>query len=328
LFRHIKGEIDAARETMGRFLLTGSQSFLLMEGIADSLAGRCVWFEMENLSLAELSAAGILKREPKVDWLGLLARGQFPELWKSPDLPAEDFLSTYLATYLERDVRQVLNVVRLRDFERFMRILAGRSAQLLNKTEIAKDVGVSPKAVNDWISVLETSGQIALVEPWFRNFGKRIVKTPKLYFRDSGLLCRLLGLDAPSLARSPFLGAVWETFVFAELRKLAAVDPRRPRFWYYRDVQAREIDFVIETGGRLNFVEVKWTESPEPRDWATIDKISRELAASGAPEGNGRHWVVSRSLATGMLAPGIHAASPFEAKALLEPATSPWEGRT
>ena len=110
----------------------------------------------------------------------------------------------------------------LRDFERFIRILAARSGSLLNKTEVARDVGVSIKAIGDWVSVLEASGQIVLLEPWFSNFGKRIVKTPKVYFRDSGLLCFLLGLDENSLAGSPFLGPVWESFVFSEMRKTVA----------------------------------------------------------------------------------------------------------
>jgi hypothetical protein len=291
-----------------------------MAGVSESLAGRVALFELENLALAELSSAGIVgMAKDEVDWATLLVRGQFPELWKRPEIPTADFHASYLATYLERDVRQILKVTNLRDFERFMRILAARSGQLLNKAEVAKDTGVSPKAITDWIAVLEASGQIVLLEPWFRSFNKRIVKTPKVYFRDSGLLCRLLGLDSASLLVSPFLGAVWETFAFAELRKLAAVDPRRPRFWYYRDQVAREIDLVVETGGRLNFVEVKWTEGPEPRDWATIERISTELAAARAPEGNGQHWVISRSPAGGELAPGIRGCTPFEAASVLEP---------
>lgn len=185
--------------------MTGSQSFLLMKEVSDSLAGRCVWFELENLALAELIQGQVVD-PARPDWLRLLVRGQFPELWKLPNMPSADFHRSYLATYLERDVRQILNVTSLRHFERFIRLLAARSGQLLNKTELAKDVGVSTRAIGDWLAVLEASGQIVFLEPWFRNFGKRIVKSPKVYFRDSGLLCSLLGLDEASLARSPFLG--------------------------------------------------------------------------------------------------------------------------
>ncbi|MEI6387055.1 MAG: ATP-binding protein [Spirochaetota bacterium] len=323
LFRHIKAAVDADRDSMGRFILTGSQSFTLMQGISDSLAGRCVWFELENLALAEIRDPGdsasrfLLGDAP--DWPSLMVRGQYPELWKRLDLPHGDYFAAYIATYLERDVRQILRVTSLRDFERFMRLLAARSGQLLNKAELAKDVGVSPRAIADWIAVLEASGQIVLLEPWFRNFGKRIVKSPKLYFRDSGLLCWMLGLDARTLPSSPFIGAVWEGFVFAELRKLAAVDSARPHFWFYRDQASREIDLVIEVGGRLNFVETKWTESPAPRDYLTITKIAVELAASGAAEGPGRHWLVSRSPARGEMAAGIWATDPLGAASLLEP---------
>jgi predicted AAA+ superfamily ATPase len=321
LFRHIKAAIDADRDAMGRFILTGSQGFSLMQEVSDSLAGRCIWFELENLALAEIRdprAAGAATRlaEPP-DWPALIVRGQFPELWKRPDIPGGDWYAGYLATYLERDVRQILNVTSLRDFERFVRLLAARSGQLLNKAELAKDVGVSPKAIGDWIGVLNASGQIVLVEPWFRSFNKRIVKTPKLFFRDSGLLCWILGVDERNLPTSPFVGALWEGFVFAELRKLAAIHPRRPRFWFYRDQASREIDLIVEVGGRLNFIEVKWTESPEARDYATIVRVAAELEASGAPEGNGQHWLVSRSRASGQLAPGIRGGGPLDAAAML-----------
>ena len=139
---------------------------------------------------------------------------------------------------------RILNVTSLRDFKRFVRVLAARYGRLLNKTEVARDVGVSVKAVGDWVSVLEASGQIVLLELWFSNFGKRIVKTPKVYFRDSGLLCFLLGLDERSLPGSPFLGSVWESFVFAEMRKIVASLGDPTRFWFCRDQGDREIDFL------------------------------------------------------------------------------------
>lgn len=219
LFRHVKTRIDRDRNRNGRFILNGSQGFTLMNGVSESLAGRCAAAELENLSFQELSAQGLVQGNP---WIHIMSRGQFPELWRDPGIPSRDFHSSYLAAYLERDVRQLLNVTSLRDFERFIRMLAARSGSLLNKTEVARDVGVSIKAIGDWVSVLEASGQIVLLEPWFSSFGKRIVKTPKVYFRDSGLLCFLLGLDENSLAGSPFLGPAWESFVFSEMRKTVA----------------------------------------------------------------------------------------------------------
>ncbi|MBN2510630.1 MAG: DUF4143 domain-containing protein, partial [Spirochaetales bacterium] len=159
---------------------------------------------------------------------------------------------------LERDVRQILNVTSLRDFERFIRALAPRSRQLLNKTDLARDAGVSVKAINDWLRVLQASNQVILLEPWFRNTSKRVVKTPKVYFCDSGLLCFLLGVTAKNFPAAPFVGQIWVTLVFAELRKQNQTRDNPSVFWYYRGQAAREIEFIIEKGGNLSFLECKW----------------------------------------------------------------------
>jgi predicted AAA+ superfamily ATPase len=201
-------------------------------------------------------------------------------------------------------------VTSLRDFERFIRLLAARSGQLLNKTELAKDVGVSIRAIDDWLAVLEASGQIVFLEPWFGNFGKRIVKSPKVYFRDSGLLCSLLGLDESSLARSPFLGAVWEGFVFAEFRKLAGPAQNRGKFWFYRDQAGNEIDLLYEQGGRLHLIETKWTEFPEQKDAAMLAKIRKLIIGSGAAETPGLGQIVCRTAAEFSITTGIQALNP------------------
>ncbi len=159
---------------MGRYILTGSQSFNLMKDVSESLAGRGAWQELENLSFQEIRPVLDLPFEPQT-YIAVMVRGQFPELWRLRDLPERDFYASYLATYLERDVRQILNVAGLRDFERSVRLAAARSGATLNKSDIARDAGVSVKAVGDWLSVLQASGQIVLLEPWYQNFGKRIV---------------------------------------------------------------------------------------------------------------------------------------------------------
>lgn len=307
LFRHLKAAIDERRHDMGRYLLTGSQHFVLMKEVSDSLAGRCAVLELENLSLHEIEARTRLADAPAA-MAALLTRGQFPELWRLPDLPAREFHSAYLATYLERDVRQILNVGSLRNFERFLRILAARSATQLNKSNVARDVGVSVTAITSWLSVLQTSGQIALLEPWHANFGKRLAKTPRVYFRDSGLLCFLLNLDQDTLLDSPLLGAVWETFVFAELRKLNGASAKPASLWTYRDLARREIDLVLESGGALSFVECKWEEQPDSRDARTIRKVSAELDASSSPWRAGPHYVVGRPASTYDIAAGVTAA--------------------
>lgn len=291
IFRHLKAAVDKRRHQPGQFLLTGSQHFSLMKGVSESLAGRIGFLELENLSLAEIRTERSLEPTRR-ELLGLMVRGQFPELWRVPEFPGLDFYAGYVAAYLERDVRQLLNVTSLRDFERFLRILASRSANVLNKSDVARGVGVSVKAIGDWVSVLQASGQISLLEPWFTNISKRVVKTPKVYFRDTGLLCFLLNLTEETLPSSPLLGAVWETFIYAELRKRIAASQHPIDLWFYRDQRAREIDFVIETGGRLSFLEVKWQETPRLEEARSIQAVSRELAESSSPWKPGRHFVL------------------------------------
>ena len=328
LFRHLKVAIDGERHAMGRFLLTGSQHFGLMSGVSDSLAGRCGLVELENLSMHEVRARTTVGEDTE-STVRMLVRGQFPELWRVPELPPSDFHASYLATYLERDVREILSVRSLRDFERFIRALAVRSAGQLNKSHLARDVGVSAKAVGDWLSVLETSGQIALLEPWHANFGKRLARTPKVYFRDTGLLCFLLNIDEAALPGSPFLGAIWETFVFAEMRKLGAAAATPPRLWTYRDRAAREIDFVLDRGGQLGFVECKWGERPGRKEARTIRKIDAELAASSSPWRPGRHYVIGRPDAQYDIAQGVRASRVRDLPAIVAgPAAASGAGRT
>jgi len=265
IFRHIKARVEEQRHAMGRFVLTGSQRFVLMQAVSDSLAGRASIIELETLGWDEILSAGGSPHSMG-GLASVLVRGGFPELWRNPEIDLDAFYSSYLATYLERDVRQIVNVASLRDFERFIRACAARNAQLLDKTAIASDVGVSVKAVTSWLNVLQASDQVALLEPWFANWGKRLVKTPKLYFKDTGLLCFLLGLTPQTLPTSPFVGSLWETAVFAELRKRRSLAGGRQSLWFYRDAQGREVDFMLLAGGQASLVECKWTDVPNIGD--------------------------------------------------------------
>ena len=264
LFRHLKVEIDRNREAGGRYILTGSQKFALMREISDSLAGRCGVLELEALSINELGST-FAERESKEGIAEILVRGFMPQLWKDPELLSTDFFRSYQATYLERDVRQILNVTSLRDFDRFMRAAAIRSGQLLNKTELGKEVGISHKTIDQWLNVLQATNQITLLEPYYQNIGKRLVKSPKFYFNDVGLLCFLLGLNEAVVSQSYLIGAIWETFVFGELRKFISIESPEASLWFYRD-QSREVDFVIERNGELTLAESKWKELPASRD--------------------------------------------------------------
>ena len=276
LFRHLKIQIDQNRDSPGQYILTGSQKFTLMKAVSESLAGRAGVMELEGLSSEELGAEldrYLAAHGPH----RVLARGFFPELWKTPSFPSFEFYQSYLATYLERDVRQLLNVTSLRDFERFMRACAIRSGNILNKSELAKDVGIHHKTANDWISVLEASNQIVLLEPYFANETKRIVKSPKLYFTDSGLLCALLGLREESIENYANIGAIWETFLFSRFRKFSENFGKKYSIWFYRDQRGLEVNFLLEASGKVLLVESKWSQLPGKSAIQSLEKLKRKI---------------------------------------------------
>src|SRR5205085_4822999 len=190
------------------------------------------------------------------------------------------------ATYLQRDVRSLANVGNLRDFERFLRACALRSANLLNKADLARDVGISPSTANHWLSVLEASGQVVLLEPWFSNRTKSIVKSPKLYVADTGVLCALLNIrHVDDLRQSPAAGAVCETFVFAQLRSRERRMGRVSSLFFWRD-RTREVDFVVDAAGKLELFEAKWNEVPTVADTVNLEfvrnVVGKSRIASGA----------------------------------------------
>jgi len=286
LFRHLKVAVDAHRMRNGQFLLTGSQKFTLMKSVSESLAGRADIVQLETLSLAEIRAA-----LPRTGLETAIVRGGFPELHANPDIDNVTFYNSYLATYLERDVRSLANVGNLRDFERFLRACALRSANLLNKADLARDVGIAPSTANHWLSTLEASGQVVLLEPWFSNRTKSIVKSPKVYLADTGLLCALLNIRSEeALRQSPAAGAIWETFVFAQLRARERRVGRAGSLFFWRD-RTREVDFVVDVGGRLELFEAKWTELPAESDAVNLAYVRKTVGKARVTRGA----VVSRT---------------------------------
>ncbi|HKI01831.1 MAG TPA: ATP-binding protein [Thermoanaerobaculia bacterium] len=290
LFRHLKLAIDARRSERGRFLMTGSQKFSLMHALSESLAGRCAVLELDTLASTEIVAA--FPEEPILP-AEILWRGGFPELWRDREIESRLFYSSYVATYLERDVRLTLRIGSLRDFERFLRACALRSGQLLNLTELARDVGIAGSTARDWLSVLEASSQVVLLEPYFNNPTRRLIKTPKLYFRDTGLLCFLLGLENPAaLAASSLAGAVWETFVLGQILRARTAAGSVAQVFFWRDVHGTEVDFLIEQNASVRLIEAKWTEalgdSRALKPLLTVRDLFGDRAAS-------EHWVACRT---------------------------------
>lgn len=261
LFRTLKIAVDAKRSEKGRFLLTGSQRLDLMISTTESLAGRVGLLELHTLAGLEWEDAHGTALEGDALWR-FLHRGGYPEL-HAENLDPARFYADYFATYIARDVRDLIQIKSARDFDRFVRLLATRTGQLLSLQSVATDVGVSPTTARAWLSVLEASHVVSLLEPWHSNASKRIIKTPKLYFNDTGLVCALLQLQTHNeILNSPLRGALFETFAFGQIARVASWRAERPRFWFYRDHDGTEIDFIAESANGVVLAECKSNEQP------------------------------------------------------------------
>ncbi|MBK7645932.1 MAG: ATP-binding protein [Betaproteobacteria bacterium] len=260
LLSWLQGLVDE-RPVMGQFVLTGSAQFDLIAGMSQSLAGRVGRVELLPLSLGEMQGAGL-----PITLDRLLLNGGYPAIYQR-DLAANDWFPNYVATYLERDVRQIIAVRDLSQFQRFVRMCAARSGQLLNLAALGADCGISAVTAREWLSVLEASYLVTRLPPYFQNFGKRLVKSPKLYFLDVGLMAWLLGIrDELSIATHAARGALFETWVVSELikQRFNAGQPADLNFW--RDSAGHEIDVVFETPAGLQAVEIK-SGSTFAADW-------------------------------------------------------------
>jgi predicted AAA+ superfamily ATPase len=296
ILAYVRTRIDAAPHRKGQWFLTGSQEAPLMRGITESLAGRAALFHLWPMSTEE---------SPKVS----LLKGGFPEVLAHPGAAGTWFRS-YVQTYLERDVRSISAIHDLGTFRRFLALVASRCGQILNKTDLAAPLGVSVPTVTQWLNILEITGQIILVPPYFENFGKRLVKAPKLYFCDSGLACHLLGIaSAQVLKTSPFLGPLFEGFVASEIIKHQIGTGRAKALYFFRDQQGLEVDFVVPAGHlRLLLVEAKATSSALPGMAAPLERLAHAVTRYQV-----QGFLVHRPSAdlTGLtvLRPGIKAGS-------------------
>ncbi len=296
VLNYLRTVIDRHPERKGQWFLTGSQEAPLMRGVTESMAGRAAVFQLLPLSCEETEKVSPLS-------------GGFPEVLGYP-AARQTWFRSYLQTYLERDVRTVSSIRDLATFRRFLSLLASRCGQMLNKTDIAAPLGVSVPTVTSWLSVLEVTSQIVLVPPFYENFGKRLVKSPKLYFLDSGLACHLLGIDSEqALGKSPFLGAVFEGFVAAEIIKHQINAGHSKALYYFRDRQGLEVDFLLDFGSRrVALIEAKATRTPVPRAAEPLLRLDKAMRGYDV-----RRFVVhrparsQRDMAT--LSPGVKALS-------------------
>lgn len=302
LLPYIKMKVDASHNS-GAFWLTGSQQFQMMKGITESLAGRVAVINMLGFSRRELeqrehcldpflpTAARLDPRAatPGASDLETVFRriwtGSFPALHAGSVRDRDLFYSSYLQTYLQRDVRDLTQVGNQQSFVRFIKASAARTGQMLNLSELARDVDVTVKTAKDWLSILVASFQVALVQPYHTNVTKRLVKTPKLHFLDTGLCAYLTEWSSPeTLAAGAMSGAIFETYVFAEILKSWWHRMRTPNLYYYRDRDGKEIDLVFEQDQMLFPLEIKRSATPN-RDWVrafpALGRLGRTVGEGG-----------------------------------------------
>ncbi len=273
---------------MGEFIISGSQQFSLLESISQSLAGRTSILRLLPLSIFELKQANLFDPQ-KID--ALMLSGFYPGRWQR-QISAEDFFGAYEESYVERDLKQLLNVKDLAQFRKFLKLCAGRTANLLNKDSLARDVGISPKTVEQWISILETSFIAFRLQPWFKNQGKRLIKSPKLYFYDVGLVCYLLGIyEVSHLQNHPLRGDIFENLAVVETLKAFANLGLKRDLYFYRNSQGQEIDLVIEAGLNVLPLEIKSSQTFAAHFTETLKKI--EFTGCDHPWGK---WLVLSSL--------------------------------
>jgi uncharacterized protein len=251
---YLQGMVDADPQP-GRFVLTGSQQFELMTQVTQSLAGRTAVLRLLPFTLAE--AARLKASSAPPDLASTLLTGFYPRI-HDKNLNPSQALADYFATYVERDLRQLAAVHDLQRFERFVRLCAGRTGQLLNLDSLGNDAGVSHATARAWIDLLQTSYIVHLLPPWFTNSGKRLIKSPKLYFYDVGLACWLLGLRTPSqVSRDPLWGSLFENFIIMEALKDRFNAGESAQMYFYRDSEGNEVDLLLPTGGKLHAIEIK-----------------------------------------------------------------------
>ena len=277
LLPYLKEKIDTNRNNCGQYLLSGSQNLLLMKQVSESLAGRAAILHLLPLSRCEIEgrlevsfpwetsqSSVIAEYSFKRQW-ELFLRGGYPELHKNPGKNINLWHSSYIQTYLERDVRSLRQVGDLSQFRNMLRALAARSAQLLNISNLARDLGLAVNTVKAWLSVLEATYQIIILRPYYANIGKRLVKTPKIYFVDTGTLCQLVGLKSIDHAISgPMGGIILETAVLSEIYKRLTHRGIDPQMYFWRTTAGTEIDILVESNGKLVPIEVKSSSTPRP----------------------------------------------------------------
>jgi hypothetical protein len=279
LLSYLQSEVDS-EPAAGRFILTGSQHFGLSQAISQSLAGRCGILTLLAPDLEELSA---FPAAP-TDLYTTLWQGSYPRIYDR-EIPAHQWLADYISTYVERDVRQVVNVGDLLAFSGFLKLCAGRTGQEINLSSMGNDAGISHNTARAWLSVLETSYIIHRLPAWHGNIRKQVVKAPKLHFLDSGVACHLLGIrELEQLRHHPLRGALFESWVVAELHKAQLNRGEEPNMFHYRESRGPEIDLLISKGKVLHAIEIKSGATASADFFRNFQHLTERLSETGLPD--------------------------------------------
>ena len=280
LLSYIKMQVDRERRNYGQYVLTGSQLFPLMKGVSESLAGRIAIFQLYPLSWNEIHDAELYDEIKMVDQM---LKGFYPEFQAQPNLNAKFWHSAYLSTYIERDLRAMRNIHDLGQFQRFLILLAARCGGLLNLNEIGKECGISQTTAKDWLMILQATSIVYLLEPYAVNLTKRVVKSPKLFFIDTGLLCYLLRIHSvEQLIHSPFGGHVFENMVIMEKVKQFAEKGERAPCYFYRTSGGLEVDLLIDYGDHFDAFEIKFTSAPTAEMGRSLAQFKTEYPVKKA----------------------------------------------
>ena len=279
LLSYLQGEVDA-NQTPGRFILTGSHQLQLHYAITQSLAGRTALLTLLPFSLAELNTYCHDKTIDELLW-----RGFFPRLHVHGLDPVQTYRD-YLHTYVEKDIRQIQNIKDLSLFQRFISLCAGRIGQVLNKGSLASDLGISDKTIESWLALLEASYIIVRLQPYFENFGKRVIKSPKLYFVDVGLACYILGIEnSQQLSRDPLRGFLFENMVVIDLMKARLHRGRDPNLYFYRDQHQLEVDLIYKHGHELVPIEIKVSQTFNSQFLKPLQHYQKNIAQDRVKNG-------------------------------------------
>ncbi|HEO63757.1 MAG TPA: ATP-binding protein, partial [Candidatus Omnitrophica bacterium] len=281
LLPYLKIYVDKNKGRNGAYILAGSQMFNLMEGISETLTGRAVLFELLGFSFKELFKHNLADHTTK-DCFASIYKGFFPEPCVH-NVELNSFYGSYIQTYLERDIRQIRSVHDLRLFQQFLELLAARVGSLLNLNEISKECAISHTTAKNWLSLLESTRIVYLLRPYFKNVAKRVIKSPKIYFTDTGLLAYILKYpDYRTLQSGPIAGAVFENMLVMEVLKNKFNASKRFELYLYRDSNRNEVDLLLDFGFKVILIEIKLTKSLQERDWEALLRIQKTLKAAEA----------------------------------------------